>query len=96
MSKIHSDVQNQIISREQSPDCSYTWQSSTTKMPAGCFTSLCDSGWQAGVDVLSMDVQPSVEFMTRLLPHPVQVAQQLSQPHRGGFAQVPELHRDRC
>lgn len=45
---------------------------------AWCFTSLFDSSGQAGVDVLSVDVKPSVEFMTRLVPLPVQVLQQLS------------------
>lgn len=45
---------------------------------AQCFTSLSDSGGQAGVDVLSVNVKPSVEFVTRLVPLPVQVLQQLS------------------
>ena len=40
-------------------------------------TFLYDSGGQAGVDVLSVDVKSSVEFMTCLLALPVQVLQQL-------------------
>lgn len=42
------------------------------------FTSLYDSGGQAAVDVLSVDVKSSVEFITSLLALPVQVVQQLS------------------
>ncbi len=42
------------------------------------FNVVTDSGGQAGVDVLSVDVKPSVELMARLLALPVQVLQQLS------------------
>ena len=58
------------------------------------FTSLYDSGGQKGVDVLSVDVKSSVEFMTRLIAFPMQVLQQLCKPHLGGHAQVPELQGD--
>lgn len=56
------------------------------------FTSLCDSGGQTGINVLSVDMKSSIELITSLLALPVQVGQQLGQTFFSGNAQVPELY----